>query len=152
MPESASTLYFEVAVWAHLIGAGTLLIIALAVGWRVFRGAVAPPSSRWSFRWLTGLLLVLVLAQLLLGCATWVMKYHWPTFVIHMPLTTVYTLIEAHGMLQSVVATAHAANGSLLLGVAVLLAARAYRLVQKMPELGKGRPRRHRPGEREKLG
>jgi heme a synthase len=141
VPESASTWYFEVTVWAHLIGAGTLLILAMAAAWRVFRAAAALPVRGGSFHWLTGLLLILVFAQLVLGCATWVMKYHWPTFVVHTPLTTIYTLIEAHGMLQSIIATAHAANGSLLLGVGVLLAARALRLVRKSPEVGKSATR-----------
>jgi heme a synthase len=132
VPESASTLYFEVTVWAHLIGAGILVTAGVGVAWRMVRGSAAHPS----FRGLSAILVLLIFAQLVLGCATWVMKYHWPTFVVRTPLSTIYTLIEAHGMLQSTVATAHAANGSLVLGVAVLLAARALRLVRPSLEVG----------------
>lgn len=124
VPEAASTMYFEVAVWAHLIGAGLLLSVASLLAILMIRGPVADSS----FRWLSSVLLLLVCAQIAFGCATWVMKYHWPTFVVQTPITRIYALIEAQGMLQSVIATAHAANGSLLLGVAVLLAVRVLRV------------------------
>jgi heme a synthase len=131
VPESASTLYFEVMVWAHLIGAGVLITAGIAVAWRMIRSSAPHPG----FRSLSVILVFLIFAQLVLGGATWVMNYHWPTLVVRTPLTTLYTVIEAQGMLQSVVATAHAANGSLVLGVAVLLAARALRLVRPALEM-----------------
>jgi heme a synthase len=124
VPEAASTMYFEVAVWSHLIGAGLLLAAASFVAISMIRG----PVDDASFRWLGSVLLLLVSAQIVFGCATWVMKYHWPTFVGQSPITRIYALIEAQGMLQSVIATAHAANGSLLLGVATLLAVRVLRV------------------------
>jgi hypothetical protein len=78
-------------------------------------------------------MIALIFAQLILRCATWVVGHHWPTFVVHAPITTIYPLIEAKGLLQSLIATAHAANGTLVLGVAVWLAVRAMRLVHQVP-------------------
>ncbi len=124
VPEAASTMYFEVAVWTHLVGAGLLLSIASILAILMFRGPVGDSS----FRWLSYVLFLLVCVQIAFGCATWVMKYHWPTFVVQSSITRIYALIEAQGMLQSTVATAHAANGSLLLGVAVMLAVRVLRV------------------------
>jgi heme A synthase len=92
---------------------------------------VPVPFSAAAFRWPASTLALLIFVQLALGCATWVVKYHWPTFVVRTSITTVYTLIEAKGLLQSLVVTSHAANGTLILGVSVLLAARAMRLVQR---------------------
>jgi hypothetical protein len=194
--ESASPLYFEVTVWAHVIGAGILTVAAGTIVWQLARktglapehgrpvpvpfseanpktglapdhgrpvpvpfseanpktglapdhGCPVPvpfseapehgrpvpvPFSAAAFRWPAATLALLVFLQLALGCATWVVKYHWPTFVVRTSITTVYTLIEAKGLLQSLVVTGHTANGTLILGVAVLLAARAMRLVQR---------------------
>jgi heme a synthase len=156
--ESASPLYFEVTVWAHVIGAGILTVAAGVIVWQLVRktarktglapdhGCPVPvplseapdhgrpvpvPFSPGAFRWPAATLALLIFLQLALGCATWVVKYHWPTFVVRTSITTVYTLIEAKGLLQSLVVTGHAANGTLILGVAVLLAARAMRLVQR---------------------
>jgi cytochrome c oxidase assembly protein subunit 15 len=146
--ESASPLYFEVTVWAHVIGAGILAIAAGAIIWRLLRALAArkaasktelapehghPAAATFSdaaFRWPATTIALLIGLQLVLGCATWVVKYHWPTFVVQTSITTVYTLIEAKGLLQSLVVTAHTANGTLIVGVSVLLAARAWRLVR----------------------
>ncbi len=126
VPESASPTYFVIIVWAHLIGAGALIAILSLVGLRTLRGAAAH-SAFW---WPSVILIALVVIQLILGCATWVVNYLWPTFVVRTAITTTYTLIEAKGLLQSLVVTAHAANGTLILGISVLLAMRGLRLVR----------------------
>jgi cytochrome c oxidase assembly protein subunit 15 len=126
VPETATIGYFRLAVYAHLIGAGLLLVLIAMLGWRTLRGPLARTAVRWPASWLC----LLLGLQLGLGCLTWIVNYLWPTFVVGTSLTTWYTLIEAKGLFPSLVMTAHQANGSLILGMSVLLALRLNVLVQ----------------------
>jgi hypothetical protein len=75
--------------------------LALAVAWLTFRGR----------RHLSGLfglanaVLVLVVCQVLLGCATWVVNYYWPGWVPDWSWTARYAVIEDKGSLQKLVVT-----------------------------------------------
>jgi cytochrome c oxidase assembly protein subunit 15 len=135
VPETASTTYFVIAVWAHLIGAGVLAATVGMVAGRTLRGKLAHPVLRWPII----VVAALVVLQIVLGCATWVVNYLWPTFVVQTTITTTYTLIEAKGLLQSLIVTGHAANGTLILGISVLLTLRVVRLLRpSQPELVRG--------------
>jgi cytochrome c oxidase assembly protein subunit 15 len=78
-------------------------------------------------------LMVLVLCQLVLGCAAWVVNYYWPDWVPEWSLTASYPVIESKGWLQATIVTGHMATGSLLIGVSVLLTLEAYRLIRGEP-------------------
>lgn len=125
IPESGSPAYFGLIVWSHLVGAGIVTAVSLVVMWRLRR--VRARASLGAAAVLLGGLLSL---QIVLGCATWVVNYLWPTFVVRTAIAATYTLIESRGVLQSVIVTAHQANGTLILGTAVFLAVRYLRLVR----------------------
>ena len=92
-----------------------------------------------------GLLLVV---QLTLGCATYVVNYWWPGWAADLGLATVrYTIIEASGRLQSLTMTAHAATGSLILGLAMLFLLRARRVAPKAALAPRARGHQVRPQE-----
>ena len=67
--------------------------------------------------------------QLVLGCVTWVVNYWWPTWAVEIGMAVRYFTIESKGWLQSLTATAHAATGSLILGLSVYLWVRAQRIL-----------------------
>jgi heme a synthase len=72
-------------------------------------------------------LLVLTLAQLGLGVATWTAKYGWPTWLGDPQFTAGYTVVE-RGFMQAAITTAHVAFGSLILATAAYIALRAGRV------------------------
>src|SRR5690606_503056 len=73
---------------------------------------------------------VLVLVQLALGVATWVSKYGWPGALGEQTWAARAATV-AGGMTSSMIVTAHVAVGSLILVIAVTLAVRACRLLQR---------------------
>ena len=76
IPVGAEPWVFRLTVFLHLIGAG---LVATNIGlliWPLMRGRLRGPALRWP---LIGLDL-LVVCQLLLGCATWIVNYGWPTW------------------------------------------------------------------------
>jgi hypothetical protein len=73
---------------------------------------------------------VLIVLQLTLGAASWIVKYSLPTGIHETGVFSGFT-IENEGLLQSLTVTAHTAGGSLILAVAVLLALRALRLAPR---------------------
>ncbi len=123
IPVTASPNFFRWTVFAHLAVAGLVASLVIAVAWLAFRG-----RNRWvGLRWLVNTLLVLVVCQVILGCATWVVNYYWPSWVPDWSATARYDVIEAKGWLQAMVVTAHQAMGSLVVGVSVWLMVLKYR-------------------------
>jgi heme a synthase len=114
---------FRIALLFHLGLAAVLTVQAIGLAWKTARN--------WSsLGWLRApavVLISLVLIQIVLGGGTYVAKYAWPmwadTFVF--AATHVTTEKSLH---QSLITTAHVANGSLILATAVVLAVRATRL------------------------
>lgn len=120
VPLDASPQVFRLALLFHLVVAGSLTIqIALA-------GVQAWRANRPGLR-LPGLLLpLLVLGQLVLGVGTYVAKYSWPAWLGDYQFAAAH-IVQEKSLHQSLITTAHVANGSLILFVGVLLAMRASR-------------------------
>ena len=124
---------FRVSVFAHLL-------MALVVSFHVALLAIYVFAR---FRDQTVLsrpavgLCLLVFLQLLLGAGSWVVNYSWPHWMLSMRWTESFT-IQAGGMFQGLVVTAHVANGSLILATAVLLAIRVLRLYRVAGNIGQG--------------
>ncbi len=111
---------FQGLVHAHLGMAGVLFACALVGGIVVL---VVPTLPRVR-RWVLGVLLLMVL-QIGLGCATWVVNYALPWSELNKTLAG-YT-IQAKGFVESLVVTAHMATGSLIVAFAAVASVRAWR-------------------------
>jgi cytochrome c oxidase assembly protein subunit 15 len=72
-------------------------------------------------------LIGLVGFQILLGVGTWVVNYGWPSFLGWVPGATGYLLVSK-GFMDSIVVTAHAATGALILAVSTLVLVRLLRV------------------------
>lgn len=128
VPVDATPGSFRAMVYFHLVMAlivtAHVLFLALLV---VLIGMGMPALLR------PGLLLgLLILLQLTLGVATWVVKYGWPAELTQFSFASGYT-IRADSFWSTNIVTAHVATGSLLLGVASQLALRSLRLLRVAP-------------------
>jgi len=121
LPVTASPVLFRWIVFAHLFFAGVVTALVVAVAWKAFRGRKHLPSLRVP----AGLLAALVLCQLVLGCAAWVVNYYWPGWVTEWSLTASYPVIESKGWVQTTIVTGHMAMGSLIIAISVWLTLRA---------------------------
>lgn len=109
---------FRGAVLLHVIIAVVLLLQALMFHLSALRsGCLAGRGVRWGSL-LTVLLLV---GQLTLGAATWVVKYSWPAWLDSFQFAAAY-VIEEKNIGQSLIVTAHVANGALILVALVVQA------------------------------
>jgi cytochrome c oxidase assembly protein subunit 15 len=125
VPADWSPSMFRTVVVAHLVGAAVLTAHVAALGAQVVR---QPEIRRRA--WLsrpTWILVALLTCQLLLGAASWRLKYGWPDALPLPPRLRTFT-ITAEGMAQSVAVTAHVAVGSLIVAMSVLVALRGSRL------------------------
>jgi cytochrome c oxidase assembly protein subunit 15 len=125
-PDAAAAT-FRLAVVFHLVLAAAVVVHAALLLLRVGRH-----YRNFAAIWRPAIgLLVLVLVQLVLGSATWVLKYGWPGgFFADRPLVAGWT--NAAGTLgQSMIVTAHVALGSLILATSLLVALRSLRLVRR---------------------
>ena len=132
IPVTASPNFFAWLVYAHLIVGGLVAVLAIVVSRFVSRIR----SRLTGGRALANTLLLLVVTQLVLGCATYVVNYYWPNWVPDWALTARYAVIEAKGWWQAMIVTAHQATGSLVLGVSVWLMLRVFRRMHTETELG----------------
>jgi len=122
VPLAASPQVFRLALVFHLVLAGALVIqvgLAAAQSWRV-------GTNRRGLRLPGVALSLLIAAQVLLGIATYVAKYSWPAWLGEYQFAAAY-VVQEKSLTQSLITTAHVANGSLFLFLSVLLAARASR-------------------------
>jgi len=125
VPLTAPAGIFRTFLLLHLLLAGGLLVQAGLTAWR----AASVRAARGALGGLRrgGLALVLLLAvQIGLGVGTYVCKYSWPGWLTDYGFAAGH-VVEERSLTQALVTTAHVANGSLILFVAVLLAARATR-------------------------
>jgi cytochrome c oxidase assembly protein subunit 15 len=124
VPVDAQPSAFLLAVKFHLFLAGILTLhIALLVGFVLSRARNVRPLNR-----LAGILIGLVVLQLLLGAATWIVKYSVPAWATGW-ISHSAVVIRDGSWLQTNIITAHVATGSALLGTAVALALYAHRLL-----------------------
>lgn len=107
---------FRAAVIFHLF---TAILVAASAMALLVRTSFDP--ARCPTLWRLSLMSVALIGiQIILGLATWVMKYGWPTFL---PGRTLYPnlLVEWESWLQSFIVTGHVAVGSLILALATTL-------------------------------
>ncbi len=127
--------YFRIMLWFHLITAASLLVHQSLLLRRVWRGR---ESLAWLVRPAQGLSL-LVLVQLVLGAATWIVKYGWPVWFRSWDSAQAF-LVQQESILQASIVTAHVATGSLILVTSLLIALRAGRLTLSPPRWSLSRP------------
>jgi heme A synthase len=123
VPLRASPGVFRAAVLLHLIVAAAVTTHVLVIVWRMRR---LPKEAR-GLRTPGLLAATLVLVQLLLGAATYVAKYAFPAWLDNYAFAANF-VVQEKSLTQSLITTAHVANGSLTLFVFVVLAARSTRL------------------------
>lgn len=103
-------LVFHLAVAAVLLLDAILLFLFARRNLRGHKALIRP--TQW--------LLALVLLQLLLGMASWVLKYSWPAGLFADSRLVAGWTNTAGGVVESIVVTGHVAVGSLILGTALL--------------------------------
>ena len=124
VPVDAQPGAFLLAVKFHLFLAGILTLhIVLLVGFVLSRALHSRPLGR-----LAGILIGLVVLQLVLGAATWIVKYSVPYWATGW-ISNSAVVIRDGGWLQTHVITAHVAIGSALFGTTVAIALYAHRLL-----------------------
>lgn len=109
-------------VWFHVVLA---ICIWLQTSWLAI-AMVRQPGRAAIGRWLPWLLPLLMVSQIGLGTATWIVQYGFPEFLTFLPGATGY-VVSAESLAQSVITTAHVAIGSLILAVATQLCVRTLR-------------------------
>jgi cytochrome c oxidase assembly protein subunit 15 len=122
LPPNMSSSAFRAVLFFHLIFAAALVAHAITLALRARSAAKATGNrSRTPL-----MLLALVMFQVTLGGATWVVKYGWPAWFVDSSLTSWYT-VQEQSMLQASITTAHVATGSLIVAVTVLISLWSYR-------------------------
>ncbi len=139
IPLIAAPGVFRIALIFHLVVAAALSVHVLIHSFRCWR----LPSQTRGLRALAGVLSLLVMLQIVLGGATYVAKYAFPAWLGDYAFAANFVVHEK-GLVQSLITTAHVANGSLILFVAVIGAVRAMRLFHQgaalaRPELWQAR-------------
>jgi len=119
VPTGMAPSQFSMIVVFHVVVAVALVMHVVALCMQVLRLGADGRSIRTSVL----LIAVLLLVQMGLGPATWVVKYGWPEWFRGYRFAADYT-IQAESMMQAVVVTAHVATGSLILAAAVVVALR----------------------------
>lgn len=113
---------FMSLVHLHLTVAAVLVCLIVALAWMVRRdpyrseGALLRPANA---------LLVILLAQVGLGIATWIVNYALPWTDLHPSLATY--VIQAKGYWESLIVTGHQATGSLVIATSVWMVCRVVR-------------------------
>jgi cytochrome c oxidase assembly protein subunit 15 len=122
VPVDGEPAAFLLAVRFHLFMAGALVLHVLLLAWLVIRHfrAVRPLCR------LVLAMCGLVSVQVLLGAATWIVKFAVPAWAASWMPHDGYT-IQADGWLETHIITAHVAVGSLLLATSVAIALTALR-------------------------
>jgi heme a synthase len=134
VPLAASPGFTRAALLLHLIVAAALTGHVLFAAWRLQKlpeglsGLAGPTVS----------ILALVMVQLLLGLGTYVAKYAFPVWLDGYSFAANF-VVQERSLAQSLITTAHVANGSLILFVTVVLALRSSRLFFAAGRVGQAR-------------
>ena len=123
VPLSSAPVVFRSALIFHLLVAAILAIQSL----RPLLETKRLPQQARGLTMLCVTLPTLVAIQLLLGAATYVAKYAFPAWLDQLPFAASY-VVQEKSLAQSLITTAHVANGSLILFMSVMLAMRSTRL------------------------
>ncbi len=121
VPVTSSAGFFRAVVLLHIVMALVLLGQALLLSGKVLFG-----QDRSVSRWVGVLLSVLIVGQVSLGAATWIVKYGWPDWMGSFQFAAEHINYEKSA-LQAIISTAHVANGSLILATAVILSLQTSR-------------------------
>jgi heme a synthase len=124
VPVATEPATFALAVKFHLFMAAVLVLHVTVLTWSVLRHASHVPMLRL----LSLALASLVALQLVLGAATWLVKYsvpYWASGWLSLPIGS----ITSGGPLQTHIVTAHVAAGSLLLAASLTLALYSMKLL-----------------------
>lgn len=113
---------FRAVLFFHLIVAAALVVHVAMLALRSRKAAHATGSRSHAPAALT----LLVLLQIALGAATWVVKYGWPAWFVDTPVSGWYTIQEG-SFIQATIATAHVATGSLIVATTVLVVLWSFR-------------------------
>lgn len=133
VPETAAIAEFQAAVLFHLIGAAALVAHAAMLIYTVLRRKDLASGLRLA-TWGLGIALTV---QIMLGAGTWVAKYGYPAGLESLADMQGQPFV-AGGTWQAGLTTAHMAVGSLILGISVLLAVRACRLLRPISAAATG--------------
>lgn len=123
VPVDASPNQFSVALLFHLGMAFVLAVHVTLLAVRVYR----LPSPIPTLRRPATVLVLLLLVQLGLGSATWVLKYAWPAWMTGFGFAASH-VNQADSWLAAVTVTAHVAMGSLILVTSLVILLRSLRL------------------------
>lgn len=122
VPLMASPAVFRAALMLHLVVAGILAVQLGVTSWKSWSIRRSAPGLQFSALALP----LLLLAQIALGFSTYVAKFSWPAWFADYSFAAGY-VVQEKSLLQSLIITAHVANGSLILFVAAWLATRVTR-------------------------
>ena len=120
---TADVTVFRATVMLHLFLA---LVLSLHVSLLLFQTGLRRHAEAWLARPARGLA-ALVVVQLGLGCAAWVLNYGWPSWLSDYEWAAGY-VVSRESATQALVTTAHVATGSLILAMSLSLALRSLRL------------------------
>jgi cytochrome c oxidase assembly protein subunit 15 len=123
VPLAAAPGIFRAALLCHLVLAVALIGHVLMIAMRATR----LPSEASRLRTMAWLQAALMGLQIALGLATYIAKYAFPAWLGEYAFAASY-VVEEKSLYQSIVTTAHVANGSLILFIATVLAVRSTRL------------------------
>jgi cytochrome c oxidase assembly protein subunit 15 len=121
VPVTSTAGFFRGVLLLHLVVAGVLLAQGFLLDYQILfkqKGIVS--------RWTGGILLGLIVLQVALGLMTYVSKYSYPDWMSSFQFAAQHVNYEKSA-LQALLATAHVANGSLILATAVVLSLQASR-------------------------
>ena len=121
--DAGSSRAFQMVLLFHVIVALALTGHVAALCWSIFAKA---GEQRWVIR-PAAALVALLLVQLGLGLATFIVKYGWPVWLGGELMNPGFT-VSAKGFWSSMIVTAHVANGSLILAFLTTLWVRSVRL------------------------
>ncbi|WP_425616868.1 heme A synthase [Anatilimnocola sp. NA78] len=122
VPVTSTAGFFRAVMLLHVVFAIMILAQAVLLGVTIIRAK----NDRSVSRWVGWSLLLLVTLQIGLGVMTYVTKYSWPEWMGSFQFAASHVNYEKSA-LQAILATAHVANGSLILATAVIMSLQASR-------------------------
>jgi heme a synthase len=130
VPLAAAPVVFRAALVLHLVVAAALTVHLLLQATRLWR----LPGDVRGMRPVAALLSALIVAQIALGAATYVAKYAFPSWLGDFPFAAGF-VVQEKSLAQSLITTAHVANGSLILFMCVWHAIGTTRLFHRGAEV-----------------